>query len=152
MLNNNNLKIKYNLDDLDNISEKITKIFLENNKKIITLIGELGAGKTTLVKKLLKSWGVKETITSPTFTYVNLYKANIDKKDITIYHFDLYRIESIDQFCEMGFEEYLFRPDSISIIEWPEVINGLLEKNKDLVLKINIEHSSYDSRELVIKK
>ena len=79
-----------------------------------------------------------------------MYKASINKKDITIYHFDLYRVESLDQFCEMGFEEYLFRPDSISIIEWPEVINDLLEKNKNLILKINLENRSYDYRELVI--
>ncbi len=70
--------------------------------RIVTLTGALGAGKTTIVKELLKSLGVKERVTSPTFTYMNQYESEAGER---IFHFDLYRIKSMHQFMQAGFQE-----------------------------------------------
>jgi tRNA threonylcarbamoyladenosine biosynthesis protein TsaE len=91
--------------------------------RVVTLTGPLGAGKTTLVSHLLRSYGITQEITSPTFTYVNVYNNEAGK---TFYHFDLYRIGSLDEFLQAGFDEYLYQPQSLAIIEWPEVIMPLL--------------------------
>lgn len=93
---------------------------------VMTFSGPLGAGKTTLVKALLKECGVDETITSPTFIYMNQYKNRLGQ---TFYHFDLYRINSADDFRVAGFDEYLYAPHSWALIEWPEIIKPLLVQN-----------------------
>ena len=91
---------------------------------IIALQGPLGAGKTTITKSFLQQLGIKEVVVSPTFAYVNCYKT---ASGMVIYHFDLYRIDSLEQFLSLGFEEYLLSKNTIAIIEWPEVIFPLLE-------------------------
>lgn len=142
-----NQQIIYTLSQLPQVAQSITKKF--KNFKIITLTGDLGAGKTTLVKELLRQWGVQDEILSPTFTYVNCYKNDQGQK---IFHFDLYRITNLDQFFELGFDEYLVEPGSICLIEWPQVINALLaELPKDQVCNLEIVHVSNDQRKLVIK-
>jgi tRNA threonylcarbamoyladenosine biosynthesis protein TsaE len=92
---------------------------------IVTLSGGLGAGKTTLVKEIFKQMGVSKIVTSPTFSYVNSYEPKIG---LTVHHFDLYKISSLDQFLALGFDEYLVSPGTVSFIEWPEVISSLLTK------------------------
>lgn len=99
---------------------------------IFTFIGPLGAGKTTLIRELLKQQGIQEAITSPTFGYIKSYKT---PSGTALYHFDLYRITSIEDFIAAGFDEYIQQPKSISYIEWPEVIDQLL-KNKNLASTI----------------
>jgi tRNA threonylcarbamoyladenosine biosynthesis protein TsaE len=91
--------------------------------QIFACSGPLGAGKTTTIKALLGSCGVIGTITSPTFTYVNAYE-NADGEGF--FHFDLYRIGSIEEFQAQGFDEYLYQSNSWAFIEWPEVIEPLL--------------------------
>lgn len=94
-------------------------------KQVITFTGGLGAGKTTFIRHLLTYWGVEETcITSPTFTYVNVYK---NKEGITFYHFDLYRMTTLQEFINAGFGEYIYAPQSVALIEWPEPILPLLK-------------------------
>lgn len=115
-----------------------------NKNQIITLTGDLGAGKTTLVKQLLKNCGVRDEIVSPTFTYVNCYKNDQGQK---IYHFDLYRIANLNQFLELGFDEYLHEPNSIVLIEWPGVIVEILQELP--VLAIEIEHLSDTQRRII---
>jgi len=85
--------------------------------------GPLGAGKTTTIKALLRSCGVTGPITSPTFTYVNVHENNQGER---FYHFDLYRIGSVEEFQAQGFDEYLYQSNSWCFIEWPEVIKPLL--------------------------
>lgn len=92
---------------------------------VFALSGPLGAGKTTLVQSVLKHLGVTGPIQSPTYTYVSVYHLPENK---TVYHFDLYRINSLDEFIAAGFDEYLYRPDSWCFIEWPEVIVPLLKE------------------------
>lgn len=90
---------------------------------VFTFTGPLGAGKTTLVQSVLKACGVKEVIASPTFTYVNIYT---NAQGQTFYHFDLYRITTVEEFLSLGFDEYLYQANSWAFIEWPEVIKSLL--------------------------
>jgi tRNA threonylcarbamoyladenosine biosynthesis protein TsaE len=90
---------------------------------VMTFTGSLGAGKTTLIRELLRYKGIQEPVTSPTFNYVNLYTNKYGQK---FYHFDLYRIASLDDFCAAGFDEYLYQSNSWALIEWPEPIMSLL--------------------------
>jgi tRNA threonylcarbamoyladenosine biosynthesis protein TsaE len=107
---------------------------------IVTLSGPLGAGKTTLVQEILKELGVSGPVISPTYNYVTTYKLKDDK---TVYHFDLYRLNSEDEFIAAGFDEYLYQSNSFSFIEWPQVINDMLEEN---VIAVKLEHDADDTR------
>lgn len=96
---------------------------LMNEYRVITFTGPLGAGKTTLIRALLEICGVIGPVTSPTFTYLNVYENSRDQK---FYHFDLYRIGSLQDFQAAGFDEYLYVPGGWTLIEWPAVIMPLL--------------------------
>ena len=137
-----NEKIVYNLNEID----KISKIILDNIKhiNIVLLKGDLGSGKTTLVKSILKKLGVNDEIKSPTFSIVNEY----DHPSGPIYHFDLYRIEKIDELDVIGFEEYIDNCN-ICFIEWPEV--GM-EKIFGNYMQINLGHIDDNKREILITK
>ncbi len=138
----NKNKISYLLDDISSVARRVSEQL--GDSRVITFTGPLGAGKTTLVKELLKQYGVTEVVTSPTFTYVNLYENNQGQR---FYHFDLYRIETLDQFLEAGFDEYLNQPNALVFIEWPEPIVSLL---KEKVCHIVIEYTD-DGRTLTFK-
>ena len=137
-----NEKIVYNLNEID----KISKIILDNIKhiNIVLLKGDLGSGKTTLAKSILKKLGVNDEIKSPTFSIVNEY----DHPSGPIYHFDLYRIEKIDELDVIGFEEYIDNCN-ICFIEWPEV--GM-EKIFGNYMQINLGHIDDNKREILITK
>jgi tRNA threonylcarbamoyladenosine biosynthesis protein TsaE len=109
-------------------------------KRIFTFEGQLGAGKSSFIKEVLKSQGVEGVIASPTFTYVNRYK---NKDGVIFYHFDLYRIETLDDFFKAGFDEYLHQEDAYCFIEWPLVIAKLLAQ-EELALKVLSTRLSYD--------
>lgn len=85
--------------------------------------GEMGAGKTTFIKSICKVLGVTDEITSPTFSLVNEYQTASGK---TIYHFDFYRIRSVEEVYDIGYEDY-FDSGSICLIEWPSNIESILE-------------------------
>lgn len=131
------------------VQERI--IPLLDNVSIITLSGGLGAGKTTMVKEILKQMGVLAVVTSPTFSYVNSYAA---KNGRIVHHFDLYRISSLDQFLALGFDEYLVAQGAINFIEWPAAIESLLTKDafKGKVCSLFFDYLSScgDVRELEI--
>lgn len=97
---------------------------------IIVLSGELGAGKTKFTEGFLKYFGLENELSSPTFTIVNEYKN--DK--ITIYHFDVYRLEDVDEFYAIGGEEYF--SSGICIIEWGEIVESALPND---YIKISFE-------------
>ncbi len=122
------LKIN-NLSELSSVSQKLIQAF--GNKKVITFKGQMGAGKTTLIKAICEELGVKQTISSPTFSIVNEYLSSSGKK---IYHFDFYRINKISEAYDMGYEEY-FYSDAYCFIEWPEKIQELMPAD---VLTVNI--------------
>jgi len=89
---------------------------------IIVLTGDLGSGKTKLTQGILTYFGLENEISSPTFTIVNEYNT----KDLNIYHFDVYRLEEVDEFYAIGGEEYFER--GACIIEWGEMIEEVLPK------------------------
>lgn len=110
--------------------------------RIFCLKGELGAGKTTFVKKMLSKLGVQDDVTSPTYSIINEYK--YDKG--VIYHLDLYRLNTIEEALEIGIEEYL-QSDNYCFIEWYELIEPLLPNN---CVKIEIDAQEDSSRKFII--
>lgn len=116
-------KLNYSLKNILSPVKILTSFF--NECSVFTFQGDLGSGKTTLVKKILKYNGVTGVITSPTYTYMTCYTNNKGQK---FYHFDLYRIGSLEEFILLGFDEYIYQDNSWAFIEWPEVIIPLLQK------------------------
>lgn len=109
--------------------------YLNYKQQVLCLIGDLGSGKTTFTQLLLKNLNVDSPVSSPTFNLVNEYKSN---DGLSIAHFDLYRIENIEELNEIGFYEYI-ENHHLTIIEWPEKIINSLNK-QDLILKIEHEN------------
>ena len=146
---NFNKKIILNsLDDTADIAKEIAsklEKYPKNKASIIFLEGDLGSGKTTLVKEILKSFGLSEPVTSPTFTIIEPYLI----KDKKIYHIDLYRIESRKELEVLGIEEYSAENDCLIFIEWPEKAEGFFSEYD---LKIRLSHINEISRELIIEK
>lgn len=95
------------------------------NRKVFAFRGEMGAGKTTFIKAVCQELGVTDVINSPTFAIVNEYLGGKGEK---IYHFDFYRINSIEEAYDFGYEDY-FYSGAYCFIEWPEKIEGLLPDN-----------------------
>ena len=110
-----------------------------NNGDLIVLSGNLGSGKTKFTQGILKNFGLEDEISSPTFTIVNEHHT----ENINIYHFDLYRLQDIDEFYAIGGEEYL--NNGICIIEWGEIIEPVLPKD---YIKVNFERDfeNYNNR------
>ncbi len=102
---------------------------------VVVLSGELGSGKTKFTEGFLKFYGLDSEISSPTFSIVNEYK----KDDINIYHFDVYRLEDVDEFYAIGGDEYF--SSGISIIEWGEIIQEALPKQ---YIKIDFKKDKSD--------
>ncbi len=121
------------------------KDFAKNLKKgdIVVLTGELGCGKTKFTQGILSYFGLENEISSPTFTIVNEHH----KENISIFHFDVYRLEDIDEFYAMGGEEYFEK--GICIIEWGEQIEEILPKG---YTKITFSKLDDNKRELKIEK
>jgi tRNA threonylcarbamoyladenosine biosynthesis protein TsaE len=125
------MKISINsLNELPKLAEEILKLHID--KKVFLFNGNMGAGKTTLIKELCSQLGVKENITSPTFSIVNEYQGS----ESPVYHFDFYRLEDVSEAFDMGAEEYFFS-GNYCFIEWPEIITNLLPAS-DKCVSINI--------------
>ena len=107
---------------LDQIQEVAQKILDSNPKKIILFNGEMGVGKTTLIKQLCKSLGVEDATSSPTFSLVNEYYTSNNQ---TVYHFDFYRLNKETEALDMGVDDYLYS-GNWCFIEWSEKIAGLI--------------------------
>lgn len=111
-----------NVDELENICGELIQLF---KHKVVLFYGEMGNGKTTLIKKLCKKLGVSEPTSSPTFSIVNEYKT---ENNNTIYHFDFYRIKDENEVLDFGYEEYLYS-GHYCFIEWPEKIPNMLPQH-----------------------
>jgi tRNA threonylcarbamoyladenosine biosynthesis protein TsaE len=107
----------YSLDQLEDVSEYILK---HADSQTFLFFGEMGVGKTTLIKALVKTLGSEDNVSSPTYSLVNEYLA----KEKPIYHFDFYRINDLEEVYDIGFEDYLAQ-DAYILIEWPEMIEEL---------------------------
>lgn len=108
------MQITFSLDELQDVVQQI--LATPSLKKVITFHAEMGAGKTTLIKELVKQLGVKDNSSSPTFSLVNEYQT-LDGE--TVYHFDLYRLNNEEEAYDMGIDEY-FYSGNWCFIEWPK--------------------------------
>tara|TARA_B100001758_G_scaffold53267_1_gene43655 strand:- start:21 stop:431 length:411 start_codon:yes stop_codon:yes gene_type:complete len=127
---------------LSKINEACKFIFENSNSKIILFEGDLGSGKTTLIKNLCYELGSIDNVSSPTFPILNIY----DNKKNKIYHADLYRVENIQDLNEIGFFDIVNTNDWL-FIEWPKKIINLIDK-PFLMVKINIEDDNRRKIEL----
>lgn len=109
------------------------------NCNVVVFRGEMGAGKTTLIREIAAQLGVKDDVTSPTFAIINQYAGT---KDRCIYHFDFYRINSIREAYDFGYEEYFYSGD-LCLVEWPEKIEELLPEG---VMTVRITADSETER------
>jgi len=116
--------------------------FVLHNKRhqLIAFNGEMGVGKTTLIKAICKNLGVISEISSPTFSLVNEYQTQSGQ---IIYHFDFYRIQSIEEVYDIGYEDY-FYSGNLCLIEWPERIAPLLEN--EAVNRVQITENTEGTR------
>lgn len=114
----------FGIDDLAKIVK--TVLHINKNIQVITLQGALGSGKTTFAIELLRQLDVTGEMQSPTYTYIQIYQNNSGKN---FYHFDLYRLVDKNAFLFAGFNEFLYQTNSLVIIEWPEIIKDVLDKN-----------------------
>lgn len=107
---------------------------------IVALIGNLGTGKTALTKYIAEGLGIKETITSPTFTIVQEY---YDGK-LPLYHFDVYRINDVEEMFELGYEEYFFGK-GVCIVEWADLISEIIPED---AIVINISYGENEGQRI----
>lgn len=128
------------LSDLPQVAGELLK---NNSSRIILFYGEMGAGKTTFIKQICKKLGVKDTISSPTFSIVNEYQLSSGQ---TVYHFDFYRLNNESEALDIGIEEY-FYSNHLCLIEWPEKINSLLPDN---AIKVYLSENTNNTRNIKI--
>ena len=110
-------------EELPQVAEAVIRAL--GRRTVVAFRGEMGAGKTTLIREIAAQLGATDTVTSPTFALVNQYKGRGKRP---IYHFDFYRIDDLREAFDLGYEEYFYSGD-ICLVEWPEKIEPLLPEN-----------------------
>ena len=126
---------KYHLDEIKSAADYLDKNI---QSSVICFNGPMGAGKTTLISALCSKWNVKDQVSSPTFSIVNEDKTYA--KDL-LFHFDFYRLNSVEEALDIGVEEYL-DSGNICLIEWGERIKSLLPDNiYTIVIELNEDNS-----------
>lgn len=130
-----------NIKDTKKFAKKIAKII--SSSEVILLIGDLGVGKTTFTKFFAEHLGVKDAVSSPTFTILKEYQG----KKFKLYHFDMYRIEDESECEEFGFNDYINNTpkDSVVLVEWPEKVKSYLTGEYK---EINIKYLDETTREV----
>lgn len=129
------------LEELDTVAEAVIESL--DGRTVVAFDAPMGAGKTTLISRIAALLGAEDSVTSPTFAIVNQYEG----RDRTIYHFDMYRIERVEEALDFGSEEYLSSGE-LCLVEWPEKIEPLLPED---TMVVRIEILSETSRRFVIQ-
>ena len=119
----------HSLDELDKVAEAVLASL--DGRTVVAFDAPMGAGKTTLISRIAHLLGAEDDVTSPTFAIVNQYEG-----ERTIYHFDMYRIERVEEALDFGSEEYLSSGE-LCLVEWPEKVEQLLPDDT-MVVKIEI--------------
>ena len=119
-----NMKIKFQINQLKEVSVNVKKNI---NTNIVLISGEMGVGKTTLIKEIFLSLNVIDNVSSPTFSIINEYRTNQNK---VLYHMDLYRLKNISEIEDIGLFEYL-ESGNLCIIEWGDMIEELIDSKYD---------------------
>jgi len=125
--------------EIDRAAAKVLKVIGSN--RIVCLYGEMGSGKTTLIKAICKKLGVVDHVVSPTFALINEYST---PESEIVYHFDFYRINRLEEVFDFGYEEYFYNQKGLCLIEWPELIEDILPI--DGVVRFNIRVNADESR------
>lgn len=135
------MNTNYTLKDLRQIADLI--LHSVNNKTLL-FYGEMGVGKTTLIKQICKQLQVNDNISSPTFSLVNEYESLNREK---VFHFDFYRIKDEEEALDMGIEDYFYN-NNWCLIEWPENIKNLLPLD---AIEIHLTNLDVSTRNIIIK-
>ncbi len=131
------------VDDLQQAAEKFAAIM--DDRTVYAFYGEMGAGKTTFINALCKVLGVEEDVAnSPSFSIINEYRSDTTAE--LIYHFDLYRLENLDEAFDIGVEDY-FDSGALCLLEWPERIEPLLP---DDTVRVNLKINDDNTRTITI--
>lgn len=131
--------IQYNIEQVETVAKQVLEAA---TSKIILFEGDMGVGKTTLIKTLVGLLGSEDLVSSPTFSLVNEYKGINDN----IFHFDLYRVDDEEELYNFGIETYIYSNDYV-FVEWPNLLKPLLQ---DQFTTINIKLSENSTRELTL--
>lgn len=135
------MEIQFSLDEINAVA---ANLIAQNPQKIILFNGDMGAGKTTFIKALVKKLGVSDATSSPTFSLVNEY---LTADNQIVYHFDMYRLKSENEAYDMGIDEYLYS-GNWCFIEWAEKIPNLIPEAHSSVL---IKALSNGKRQLTLR-
>ncbi|MFO3717370.1 tRNA (adenosine(37)-N6)-threonylcarbamoyltransferase complex ATPase subunit type 1 TsaE [Anaerococcus sp. ENR1011] len=128
-----------NLNEMRDFANMLAALLKDND--VINLIGDMGAGKTTLTNFIAEYFGINDS-SSPTFAIVNIYEG-----DKTIYHLDLYRLEDPDELLELDYETYFYPQNAITFLEWAENGAGFLPSD---MINVEISKIDADTREINI--
>lgn len=120
------MKINFSLHQLEEVAQKILD---EKPNKVILFHGEMGVGKTTLIKQLCRNLGVTDATSSPTFSLVNEYETTANQ---LVYHFDFYRLNKETEALDMGIDDYLYS-GNWCFIEWAEKIPNLIPDSHSVI-------------------
>jgi tRNA threonylcarbamoyladenosine biosynthesis protein TsaE len=134
----------YGIAEIPLIAAELSEVI--SRFKVVTFSGNLGAGKTTLIKILCRLWGVEDAVSSPAFSLVNQYKCNTEKGESLIYHIDLYRVKDEEEAYDAGIEDNLFS-GHLCLVEWPEKALGIIPEES---LKVEISYISPDQRHIQV--
>lgn len=128
-------------EETSKIGEQLGRLLNKGN--IVCLSGDLGAGKTAFTKGIAKGMGVEGYVTSPTYTIINEYEGRLP-----LFHFDVYRLNDVEEMHELGYEEYFFG-DGVVVIEWADIVRDIIPGERLWITILNTKGDN--SREIIIE-
>jgi tRNA threonylcarbamoyladenosine biosynthesis protein TsaE len=128
------VEVTYNLSEIETVATRLAPLL---GSQVVLVFGQMGAGKTTLIKAICRALGVTDEVSSPTFALVNEYQSDAGEP---VYHFDLYRLAAEEEALDFGVDEYL-DSNCLCLVEWPEKILNFLPPNFGVIILKN--HDGY---------